>query len=62
MHSFNPHEADPTEDSGAFIGGALICAVLLMLLIGLGKVAPPGDASHPDRVSNLHVEQSSISR
>jgi hypothetical protein len=62
MPLFNINTADPTEDTGAFVGGVVFCVVLLMLLIGLGKVAPPDKVSHPDRLSALQVEQSSISR
>ena len=62
MHLFNIERSDPTDDRGAFIGGAIFCSVLLMMLIGLSNIAPPDRPSHPERISTLQVEQSSISR
>jgi hypothetical protein len=62
MDLFNIKKPDPTEDSGAFIGGAICVGVFMMLLIGFSKIAPPDRPSHPDKVLTLQVEQSSISR
>lgn len=62
MQLFNVRRSDPTEDRGAFIGGAICIAVFMMALIGLSKIAPPNRTPHQDSVSTLHVPQSSISR
>lgn len=62
MQLFNIRRSDPTEDRGAFIGGAICIAVFMMALVGFSEIAPPDRAPHPDRVSTLHVQQSSISR